>query len=275
VSDAVYAFETPGHVALRVEVPAGRVAVETWAEAHVEVRVAPARGDDRSGQAAAETTVTASERRGGHEIAVRAPKRTGRLGIGRGPELAVSIRCPEGSDLEQVTHSADLECRGTLGAVSMRSASGDTSLEDTAALALTTASGDLVAGEVAGALAVKSASGDVDVRSVGGHGSVNTVSGDVRVGATDGETAVQTVSGDIELRAVGAGVRIGSVSGDVEVSVVPGLVLHIDAQSVSGTMRSELEVGDQPAEGAERPVELRVRTVSGDVRVARAAAAAR
>ena len=71
------------------------------------------------------------------------------------------------------------------------------------------------------------------------------------------------------------GVVVGSVSGDVEVAAVSGLVLWIDAQSVSGTMSSELDVGDEPAEPGQEPVELRIRTVSGDVRVARSAAAAR
>ena len=59
------------------------------------------------------------------------------------------------------------------------------------------------------------------------------------------------------------------------VAAVPGLVLWIDAQSVSGTMSSELDVGDEPSEPGQEAVELRVRTVSGDVRVARSAAAPR
>ena len=80
--------------------------------------------------------------------------------------------------------------------------------------------------------------------------------------ATAGAAAVRTVSGDVELGAVDAGVVVGSVSGDVEVSAVPGLVLWIDAQSVSGTMTSELDVGDEPAEPGQRPVELRIRTVA-------------
>jgi DUF4097 and DUF4098 domain-containing protein YvlB len=110
---------------------------------------------------------------------------------------------------------------------------------------------------------------------VGGTAAVNTVSGDVQIGATFGSAAVRTVSGDIELEAAGAAVTVGSVSGDVEVAAVPGLVLWIDAQSVSGTMTSELDVGDEPAESDESPVELRIRTVSGDVRVARSATATR
>jgi hypothetical protein len=40
-------------------------------------------------------------------------------------------------------------------------------------------------------------------------------------------------------------------------------------------MTSELDVGDAPAEPGQQAVELRMRTVSGDVRVARSATAAR
>ena len=87
--------------------------------------------------------------------------------------------------------------------------------------------------------------------------------------------AVKTISGDVELDATGAGVVVSSVSGDVAVAAVPGLVLWIDAQSVSGTMSSELDLGDDLSEPGQDAVELRVRTVSGDVRVARSGAAAR
>ena len=208
---------------------------------------------------------------------MRAPKREGKLGIawGRGPELTVRVRCPEGTDVGLAAQSADLEAQGPLGAVSVRSASGDATLQDAASLSFATASGDLSAGSIGGELTAKSASGDVDVRTVGGAGSVNTVSGDVRIGSTGDTLAVRTVSGDVDVEAAAAGVVIGSVSGDVEVGAVPGLVLWIDAQSVSGTMTSELDVGDEPAADGQQTVELRIRTVSGDVRVTRSGVAAR
>ena len=270
-------FEAPGHASVRVEIPAGVLAVETWPEPRVEVEVAPTRGDERSAAAAAETRISATERAGRREVVVRAPKREGKLGIawGRGPELAVTVRCPEGTDVGLAAQSADLEAQGPLGAVSVRSASGDATLQDAASLSFATASGDLSAGSIGGELTAKSASGDVDVRAVGGAGSVNTVSGDVRIGSTGDTLAVRTVSGDVDVEAAAAGVVIGSVSGDVEVGAVPGLVLWIDAQSVSGTMTSELDVGDEPAADGGQTVELRIRTVSGDVRVSRSAVAAR
>jgi DUF4097 and DUF4098 domain-containing protein YvlB len=265
-------FETPGRVALDLIVPAGAVSVGTWNEPRVDVEVTAIRGDDSSLQAAAETRVEAVERGGRHEVSVRVPKREGRLGIfGRSPELLVAIRCPEASDLELTTQSADLDARGRLGEVAARSASGDAMLADTSELAFTTASGDLVAGAVAGALTAKSASGDVAVRSVTGPAAVNTVSGDVRLGETAGLAGVNTVSGDVELDAVAGGARVSCVSGDVHVATRPGLALWIDVQSVSGSVSSDLDVGDAPG-GGDAQVELRVRTVSGDVRITRATA---
>jgi len=263
-------FETPGQAAVRIELPAGVVKLETSDEPRVEIDVRPLRGDDASREAAAATRIEAAERGGRHVVVVEAPKREGRfLSWGRGPELVVTIRCPEGTDLELDSHSADLLARGTLGEVGVRSAAGDVALGDTRDLSVSTASGDVVAGAVDGALVVKTASGDVDVASAAGRSTVNTVSGDVRVGGSAEAVSVGTVSGDVDLGLAEGGVRVNSVSGDVEVAVRAGLGFWIDAQSVSGAIRSDLDMGDSPGEGG-GTLELRVRTVSGDVSISRA-----
>jgi DUF4097 and DUF4098 domain-containing protein YvlB len=143
---------------------------------------------------------------------------------------------------------------------------------DVGELSFTTASGDLDAGTVAGSLNVKSASGDVSVHAVVGAASVNTVSGDARLGETQGLASVASVSGDVELDAVAAGARLNSVSGDLHVAARRGLALWIDAQSVSGSVTSDLDVGgDEAAAEGGTQVELRARSVSGDIRITRAA----
>ena len=88
-------------------------------------------------------------------------------------------------------------------------------------------------------------------------------------------TAVNTVSGDIELEAAGRGARVNTVSGDVSVASRPGLALWIDVQSVSGSVTLRPRRRRRPsADDGERPAELRIRTVSGDVRITRAGALA-
>ena len=84
-----------------------------------------------------------------------------------------------------------------------------------------------------------------------------------------------TVSGDVRVDAAGGGgMRVQAVSGDVHLAIKPGERLYIDASSVSGTMSSELGLDDAPpADSAAPVIELRVRTVSGDLQIVRAAAA--
>ncbi len=127
-------------------------------------------------------------------------------------------------------------------------------------------------GSVDGDLSVKTASGDVDARAVGGPVAVHSVSGDVLLGRVTGSCTVGTVSGDVAIESLAAGgLRANAVSGDVHVAVERGLRLWIDAQSVSGSMRSDLDLGDaSPTEESETVVELRIRTVSGDVDIRRA-----
>ena len=48
--------------------------------------------------------------------------------------------------------------------------------------------------------------------------------------------------------------------------------MYVDATSVNGSMDSELELGDAPPSSDGPMVELRARTVSGDVQVVRAPA---
>jgi DUF4097 and DUF4098 domain-containing protein YvlB len=92
----------------------------------------------------------------------------------------------------------------------------------------------------------------------------------VRGGAT-----AQSVSGDIQILSVRSGdVRVQTVSGDVSVALAQGVGVWIDAGSVSGDITSKLELEDAPAdEQAGASLELRVKTVSGDVDISRAARA--
>lgn len=266
-------FETTGHVALRLTLGGGEVTLETAESGQVEIELVPLRDDDITRQAIAEARVEMTDRGGGHEVVVNIPKKSGFL-IGRGPKVGVRVRCPRGSDLGLRTSSADLDATGALGAVDVKTASGDLSFEDVASLHVDTASGDMRVRDVEGSLNVRTASGDVSVRRCGGPLSANLVSGDLSVAEAAAGLAVSTVSGDVHIHAAGGGgMRIQAVSGDVHLAIKPGERLYIDASSVSGTMSSELGLEDAPSTDSVTPVlELRVRTVSGDVQIVRAAA---
>ena len=104
--------------------------------------------------------------------------------------------------------------------------------------------------------------------------AANSVSGDVVVGEVYGDLTVGTVSGDLMVRAAGPGeVGLKAVSGDVVVAMRRGLRVKLDVSSVSGSVGSELDVSDTPSRADGPEANLRVRTVSGDVRITRAAEA--
>ena len=260
---------------MRISIGGGHVAVRTDDTAETTVEVEALRNDDVTREALEEMTIESQERGGGREVRVEVPKgRGGWLGmLGRGPKIGVRVDCPHGADVRVETSSADVDADGRFGDVEASTASGDLSFETIeGGLKATTASGDVSAEEIGGSGSIKTASGDAFVGRALGALSLNLVSGDIQVREASAGLTTATVSGDQEIEAVSGGdVKLQSVSGDVRVGIRPGLKLWIDASSVSGSMRSELETEDAPPTGDGPVVELRARTVSGDVQIVRAA----
>ena len=268
-----YVFDTPGSVRIRLTIGSGEIEVDTAESDRTEVVVT---GSGRGGEeAAAEVKVSGEERGGVFEIVVEQPK-SRHIGIFRDSQLEVRVRCPHGAAVEAQTGSADVAVRGRVSSAQVKTGSGDLSFPVVDGdLVAHSASGDVTAEEVGGDCVVKTASGDVQVRAVGGTFVGNLVSGDLHLDRAADSVTVATVSGDQWIGAISAGdVRLTAVSGDVHVGVAPGLRLWIDATSVSGSMRSELDAADGPTGAAEDDaplVQLRAKTVSGDISIVRAA----
>ena len=170
--------------------------------------------------------------------------------------------------MDCASSSGDLSATGSFGAVTMKTASGDVFVDECGELQVASASGDVHARRVRGRAAVNTASGDVSLETVDGPVLVNAVSGDVQLGETRDSVAATTVSGD-QILALGSGgdVRLQSVSGDVFVGVAPGLRVWIDAASISGSMSSDLAMSETEPAADAPSVEVRAKTVSGDVKV--------
>ncbi len=271
----VHAFDTPGAVRLRVALGSGDIRVEPWDEPRTEVDLLALRDDEATRLAIEEATVEARERGDRTEIVVEVPRRGAGWGwaLRRGPSVGVRVRCPHGADLDASTGSADVTASGRLGDVDVKTASGDLAFETVNGFRAATASGDVAVTEVHGEGNVKTASGDVVVRLAHAPLTLNLASGDAVVGESRAALSVATVSGDQEIGSVESGeVKLQSVSGDVRVGVRAGLLLSIDATSVSGSMVSELPLEDGLQQEGAPAVHLRARTVSGDVRIVRAGA---
>jgi DUF4097 and DUF4098 domain-containing protein YvlB len=128
---------------------------------------------------------------------------------------------------------------------------------------------------------VQTASGDVSLQQARGDVSIQAVSGDVWIKDARQSVHVNTVSGDQRVDAVVAGsVEAQAVSGDVSIGVRRGSRVYVDANTISGSTSSELNLTDAPADdeaggnvAEDGPmVEVRAKTVSGDISIVRAAA---
>jgi DUF4097 and DUF4098 domain-containing protein YvlB len=260
---------TPGTARLRINVSAGTVEITATETSDTVVNVEPLNHSARDLiDSVKERARSLSETE--HEVIVETPDRAKRSRwFGDSPAFRIEVSAPSRSSVEVNTASADITCTGTCGHVDVRSAAGDASFADVEGDVTTkTASGDLSFGRITGRARLQSVSGDVTIRRPIGSTTATTVSGDVRVDEASDSLAVKTVSGDIHVGSCGPGVKLHTVSGDAEVGVRSGARVWIDLQSMSGETSSDLDISGARA-GGDADVEIRARSVSGDIRVSR------
>ncbi len=281
-------FETRGRVRLYVQNEVGLITITTRDTGTTVVSLKP----ETTGaeELVERATVECRPAGGGHVVAVKVPRVHGMRFVRRNA-VVVRVELPEGSDVTVVAGSADVEITGSIGTADLKSSSGDISADDVAAsVTAKTASGNVTLGAVGGDLRAHTASGDLRCSSVAGTAVFSTASGDLEVGAASSRVEVKAtsgnvrlgelthgarivnVSGDVRVLALGEGdLHVRSVSGDVTVGVAQGVDLHVDVESMSGSVHSDIPLDDAPAptRGDVR-VELSVRSVSGNVDIGRA-----
>ena len=263
-------YETPGPLELDLVVPAGKIELDAAEGATTQVDLEPLHDSEGAREAVERAKVELRPRGAGHELLVEVPTER-RFGFGRTPQVLLRVRCPEGAKVSVRTRSADVEAHGRFGHTTVKDVSGDVTWETVDGDAIFhSTSGDMRVDSVAGTLTLKTVSGDLEVGTVGGRLSADTVSGDLEVGSVQGAVTSKTVSGDQGLGVAEGKVELVSVSGDLEARVQRGSRVYVDANAVSGEVSSELELSREKTDGDGPLVEIRARSVSGDVRIARA-----
>jgi DUF4097 and DUF4098 domain-containing protein YvlB len=282
-------FETPGDVRLYVENQVGLVAIIARDTGSTVVTL---EADTPGGEELVErATVECRPAGSGHAVVVKVPHMHGMRFLRRNA-VTVRVEVPKGTQVSVVTASADIDIHGPVGGADFTTGSGDVSTDDVAAdVTAKTASGDITVGKVGGDIRAHSASGDLRCSSVGGAAVFSTASGDLEVGAAGSWVEVKATSGNVRLGDLARGARVvnvsgnvrvlalgegalhvRSVSGDVAVGVAKGVDLHVDVETLSGTVHSDIPLENAPARGG-RPVtrvDLSVRSVSGNVEIGRA-----
>jgi DUF4097 and DUF4098 domain-containing protein YvlB len=281
-------FDTSGDLQVVVDNAVGHVSIKTADAPTTSVSL---EADTPDAQDLIDRATVECEALGDrHVLRINIPHRYGLPFMRRN---GVTVRCvmSSGGDVEVETASADVELSGAFGALVLKTASGDIDADgSSAAVTAKTASGDVVIGQADGSVRLKSASGDlrasqvdgslsavtasgnIDVGASCGRTELRSTSGEVRVGLVAGEASVVAVSGDVRVSSCAAGrLQVRSVSGDVTVGIGRGVNLGVDAESMSGTVRSDIPLSDNPAPNeGNREVFVTARSVSGDVLFERA-----
>jgi len=290
-------FPTPGTVHLRVDNAAGSVTIATHDEPSTDVELSfEGPGDDETflDQARVEANPTDD----GYEVIVEIPRRHGGFGgmlrwLVMNHGVRVAVKVPLDATIDVRTASADVEGDGPFssasaktasgrvqlgsvtGDVDVRTASGKVVVESVGGNAsVDTASGRIRLGSLSGEAHLRSASGRVTVEAAAAHLGVRTASGAVTVGDAAGDIEIATASGALRVdRLSGGQAKIRSVSGSILVGVAKGTTLHVDAQALSGSIDSEIELSPDwspSEEHAPHELDLEIHSVSGSVRVVRA-----
>jgi len=267
-------YPTPEPIQLFVRIPRGHV--EIIATETQETTVDVERTDARSAWVAGADDVRIdfrdSRRSSGQLLVVADKNRHG--WFTKNASYEVKIETPNGAVVDVVTASAEVSGKGRFESVNVRTASGDVSFENvTGTMRIKSASGDLRVDEAGGAATLASTSGDIHVGDAGGHVQASLVSGDLKVDHVAEGITARTVSGDVSLQAVDKGaVDLNSVSGDSVIAIRPGKRVWMDVMSTTGDTFCDLDASGGGEAGSGSDVDIRVKTVSGDVRIIRATA---
>ena len=264
-------FDIDGPAQIEVRLASGEIVVDPTLAGRIEVELTA--HDDESQRLVDDARVELSD----GQLIVDVPNKRGGFSFSLGftrQGITCRIRCPQSSSLSVRSKSADVVARGTLGGLNVSTAAGDIEADRVEGSAnIKSASGDTRVREVSGGVNVQTASGDIELEIVHGPVIASSVSGDVTIGEAYDNVTANTVSGDQEHGAVMRGnVSAHSVSGDVTIGVRRGSKVYLDCNTVSGDTVSELELTTDAPAGDGPLVEIRAKTVSGDIRIRRAAA---
>lgn len=292
-------FPTTGRTRIVVYNPNGTVDVRATETSETTVELV-SRAQDASTD---DVTVTCTDAGDASVVTITFPGVASFLR--RRSPIDVHVTCPERSDVTVTTTGAErsllMLARGDRGNVRLQGVLGSVEVGLPAA--------DVAAQVVEGSLTIKTASGDLDVDTVRGAVKVHSVSGDVRLGTAESEVSLTLVSGDADLgaasravevtsvsgdltigdakdgisasstsgdvvvrRAWNGRVKVSTVSGDITVGVPAGRGVGVEARSMSGELRSEIDLdGERPAASDGDLVSIQANSVSGDVVILRAA----
>jgi hypothetical protein len=266
----LHSFPLTGPIKLDVRLAHGSVTVETADHlTEATVRLEPHKN---AGDLLEQTAVELR----GDTIVVHAPRQGGIFDFakfgGRGKAgLDVHVVVPTDTPVKISTFTAPIRIPGDVGSADIAFGAAEAVVRRVAGdLRMRFGSGTAKVVEVTGSVQVRSGSGDAEFGEVGGALSSGCGSGNLRARIVHGAVHARCGSGAARLEAVHDDVDVASGSGGLEIGLPAGVSAELNVTTGSGRVSSDLPVEDAPRSAA-KPIHIRARTGSGDVRLFRAA----
>jgi DUF4097 and DUF4098 domain-containing protein YvlB len=289
-------FETPERAVLHVEARSGAVSVESHGQTGVRVEAIIRVWSDHEaeiGEAAAlvDRGMSQDEQQ---RVIIRAPSLPQSEGWSfwgkRGARIDYNILVPTRTAVRVLSRSGRVSIARIEGRVHLESGSGRLTVEEiTGDVAIVSRSGSLTIQRLSGSLTAESRSGRIEVRDVTGSVSVQSRSGSMELRHIGGDLDVRENTGSITIEdararvtarahtgavryagPVAADVALSAHTGSITLAVDPSALFFLDAESETGSVRSDLPPrrggGAPPASGPK----VRLRTHTGSIRITRA-----
>ena len=189
-----------------------------------------------------------------------------------GPAIRVEVPDGQMKEIELNSRSGDVECTCAFARkMTARSTSGDVTLEP-------------VTEKTAETLKVSTVSGDADVKGSALDAEISSMSGEVKADGVFETLRMKSTSGDVDFTGSVLDLTAASISGDADLTIENTTVKVIDAKSTSGDVEIGLPSGLGGVHavcstvsgdclsrvsdaGPDAPVQVRAKSVSGDVTV--------
>ncbi|WP_030158055.1 DUF4097 family beta strand repeat-containing protein [Glycomyces sp. NRRL B-16210] len=265
-------FTHDGPITAAITLADGSVTVTAHEADTVLVEIKPAQRRSESDTDAADLARVEFEN--GH-LRVVAPEKPANWFFRKEIGVHLAVKVPLRSEVSVKTTSAPISLHGKLGPVSINTVAGSATVESASSVRANTVSGSVQVIDATDEFRANTASGEIRADHVGGDFSAKTVSGAITAERLDSSANVNTLSGGIDLSALKSGsVKANTVSGRISIGVLAGTDVWMDLDAKAGTVTSELAAGDTspaPANGG-TSLEVRARSVSGDIYLHRASA---
>lgn len=222
---------------------AGVIEVEGWDRAEFDLSA-------QLGESAEQIEITGNAA----DLQVEVKNRKVNYTYGDG-DTRMKLKVPAGVMLSLDGTSANIVVRGTKGALTARSVSGDVDLIVSATeVSAQTVSGDLrLEAPLAKQTKLNTVSGDTEVKAATGVLSAESVSGDVLVkGTSFTQLDLKSVSGDVGVKAsftADAKVKAESLSGDVHINAPASLSAEVSLKTFSGDKNTDFDAAHETSEG--------------------------